>query len=83
MKVVVGIRTQDSIPNPVGESLAERLRESGYTEVKQARVGQLIELELDGADETSIKTRIERISKSLIMHPNTETFEILAVIDDE
>jgi phosphoribosylformylglycinamidine synthase len=83
MKVLVGILTQSSIPDPVGESLAGRLAETGYQEVVGARVGKIVELTLDGADETSIKSRIDRMCKSLLTHPNAEEYEVLKIIEEE
>ena len=46
----------------------------GFEEVKAARVGKLIELELDGNDKASAEAHIQTMCEKLLANPVIEDF---------
>lgn len=74
-KVLVSLK--DEILDPAGRTLVERLNNLGFPEVKEARVGKYIELDIDTGDREKEKERIEDMCHRLLANPLIEDFEII------
>lgn len=74
MKVRVLIRTKNDIPDNPGRLLQERLVEMGHSEVRSARIGKLVELDLDIGDEKTIRDRVEKLCREILMNSISEEF---------
>ena len=75
MRATVLVRPKQGILDPQGEAVQRSLRKLGF-DVSAARVGRLIDIELDADDADEAKTRIERMCADLLANPLIESFEI-------
>lgn len=79
MRVRVLVRLKDEVLDAPGRTLAQRLVEMGYNEVRDVHVGKLIELDVEIGDEKTLTERIEKMQKELLVNQAVEesSFEIL------
>jgi phosphoribosylformylglycinamidine synthase len=72
------VRPKPGILDPQGEAVGSALGHLGF-EVRDARIGKVIDLELDAADETAAKAEVERMCERLLANPLIESYEIEVV----
>ena len=75
MKATVLVRPKDGILDPQGDAVRHSLRKLGF-DVSAARVGRVIDLELDADDADDARAQIERMCAELLANPLIESFEI-------
>lgn len=75
MKATVLIRPKEGILDPQGEAVREALQTLGFS-VTGARVGRLIDVELDVADTAEARTALDSMSRDLLANPLIESFTI-------
>ena len=75
MKATILVRPKPGILDPQGEAVQSSLRQLGFR-VEEARVGRVIDLELDDADETAARAELERACEQLLANPLIESYEI-------
>ncbi|HVD24716.1 MAG TPA: phosphoribosylformylglycinamidine synthase subunit PurS [Gaiellaceae bacterium] len=75
MKATVLVRPKPGILDPQGEAVESSLRQLGFS-VGEARVGRVVDLELDAADETAARAEVERMCEQLLTNPLIESYEI-------
>jgi phosphoribosylformylglycinamidine synthase len=77
MKATILVRPKPGILDPQGEAVQSSLRQLGFA-VDEARVGRVIDLELDGADADADAARaeLERACGQLLANPLIESYEI-------
>jgi phosphoribosylformylglycinamidine synthase len=75
MKATVLVRPKPGILDPQGQAVESSLRHLGFA-VGEARVGKLVELEVDADDETEARTQLERMCEQLLANPLIESYEI-------
>ncbi len=75
MKVTVFIRPKQGILDPQGEAVVGSLRKLGFA-VGGARVGRLVDLEVDAPTSAEATAQVERMSRELLANPLIESFEI-------
>ena len=75
MKASVLVRPKAGILDPQGDAVRHSLRKLGF-DVSSARVGRVVDLDVDadGADEA--RSQIERMCSELLANPLIESFEI-------
>ena len=76
MHVTVLIRPKAGILDPQGEAVQASLTTLGFA-VTSARIGRLVELEVDAADAASARAEVERMCAELLANPLIESFEIV------
>jgi phosphoribosylformylglycinamidine synthase PurS subunit len=76
VRLTVLIRPKTGILDPQGEAVRASLAHLGFA-VTTARVGRLVDLEVDADDETSARTEVERMCDELLANPLIESFEIV------
>lgn len=79
MKVSVVIRLKDEVFDAAGEVVGERLSSLGFSEVKDARVGKLVELEVEAGDREALAGRIEKMCEALLVNSKIEEFKIIGL----
>ncbi|MBL7662738.1 phosphoribosylformylglycinamidine synthase subunit PurS [bacterium] len=79
MKATILVRYKKEVPDHAGSVLHERLHTLGYTEVKTAALGKLIELEIESADRGNAQERVRQIASQILANQLTEEFEILSL----
>ena len=75
MKATVLVRPKPGILDPQGQAVENSLRHLGFA-VAEARVGKLVELEVDADDEAEARTQLERMCEQLLANPLIESYEI-------
>ncbi len=74
----VYITFKKTVADPQGLTIKHALESLDYKEVKSARIGKLITLQLDTDDKEQAKRRLEQMCHKLLANPIIEdyTFEI-------
>jgi phosphoribosylformylglycinamidine synthase len=75
MRATVVVRPKDGILDPQGDAVQRSLRNLGF-DVSAARVGRVIDLELDAEDRDGAHKAIERMCADLLANPLIESYEI-------
>ena len=75
MKVTVLVRPKHGILDPQGEAVQGSLRKLGFA-VADARVGRVVDLEVDAASSEEARAQVERMCHELLANPLIESFEI-------
>jgi phosphoribosylformylglycinamidine synthase subunit PurS len=76
MRATVLVRPKEGILDPQGQAVTNSLRHLGF-EVRDARVGRVIDVELDDADQARARTELERMCEQLLANPLIESYEIV------
>ena len=77
MKLTVLIRPKAGILDPQGEAVQASLAALGFN-VTSARVGRLVDLEIESEDVATARAGVERMCAELLANPLIESFEIVA-----
>jgi phosphoribosylformylglycinamidine synthase len=75
MKATVLVRPKPGILDPQGQAVESSLRHLGFA-VGEARVGKLVELEVEADDEADARAQVERMCEQLLANPLIESYEI-------
>jgi phosphoribosylformylglycinamidine synthase subunit PurS len=75
VRVTVFVRPKSGILDPQGEAVQGSLRKLGFA-VGGARVGRLVDLEVDAASAQEARAQVERMCQELLANPLIESFEI-------
>ena len=75
MKATVLVRPKPGILDPQGEAVQRSLRQLGFP-VEEARVGRVVDLELDLGDADRTRAELERMCEQLLANPLIESYEI-------
>ena len=75
MRATVLVRPKPGILDPQGEAVQGSLRQLGFG-VEQARVGRVVDLELEGTDREQARAELERMCEQLLANTLIESYEI-------
>jgi len=75
MKATVLIRPKAGVLDPQGQAVRSSLRQLGFG-VDEARVGRVVDLEVEAADAGDARAAIERMCEQLLANPLIESYEI-------
>ena len=75
MKATVIVRPKPGILDPQGEAVQGSLKQLGFA-VEQARVGRVVDIELENADPTKARADLERMCEQLLANPLIESYDI-------
>jgi phosphoribosylformylglycinamidine synthase len=75
VKATVLVRPKEGILDPQGDAVGTALRQLGF-DVGAARIGRLVELDVDAPDETQARAELERMCDQLLTNPLIESYEI-------
>jgi phosphoribosylformylglycinamidine synthase subunit PurS len=75
VRVTVLVRPKQGILDPQGEAVQGSLRKLGFS-VGGARVGRLVDLDVEAATSQDAKAQVERMCNELLANPLIESFEI-------
>jgi phosphoribosylformylglycinamidine synthase subunit PurS len=75
VKATVLIRPKEGILDPQGEAVGEALRTLGFA-VSGARVGRLVDVQVDTDDPEEARAALDRMSQALLANPLIESFSI-------
>ena len=75
MKATVLVRPKEGILDPQGRAVEGSLRQLGFG-VDSARVGRVIDLDVDAATTDEARAAVERMCERLLANPLIESYEI-------
>ncbi|NBC21442.1 MAG: phosphoribosylformylglycinamidine synthase subunit PurS [Alphaproteobacteria bacterium] len=77
MKATVHVSLKPGVLDPQGKAVADTLGRMGYDEVAGARIGKVIELDLeDGLSPADAETRVKEMCEKLLANTVIERYEI-------
>jgi len=69
------VRPKPGILDPQGDAVGSALGHLGF-DVTEARVGKVIDIELEAADEATAKAEVLRMCERLLANPLIESYEV-------
>jgi phosphoribosylformylglycinamidine synthase len=75
VKATVLVRPKPGILDPQGEAVQRSLQQLGFP-VEEARIGRVVDLELDLGDAQRTRAELERMCEQLLANPLIESYEI-------
>jgi phosphoribosylformylglycinamidine synthase subunit PurS len=75
VRATVLVRPKGGILDPQGEAVERSLRQLGF-DVGEARVGRVIDLEVDAPSAEEARSQLERMCENLLANPLIESYEI-------
>ncbi len=69
------VRPKSGILDPQGEAVGNALGHLGFA-VAGARVGRVVDLEVEAADAAEARAQVERMCQQLLANPLIESYEI-------
>jgi phosphoribosylformylglycinamidine synthase len=75
MRATVLVRPKEGILDPQGAAVENALGHLGLM-VSDARVGKVIDLEVDAPDEAAARAEVEKMCEQLLANPLMESYEV-------
>jgi phosphoribosylformylglycinamidine synthase subunit PurS len=75
MRATVLVRPKPGILDPQGQAVEASLRHLGFA-VGDARVGRVVDVEVESADPAVARAEVERMCEQLLANPLIESYEI-------
>ena len=75
MKATVLVRPKQGILDPEGQAVESSLRQLGFA-VDGARIGRVVDLEVEASDPAAARAEVERMCEQLLANPLIESYEI-------
>ena len=69
------VRPKQGILDPQGQAVESSLRQLGFA-VAEARVGRVVDLEVESSDPEQARAEVERMCAELLANPLIESYEI-------
>lgn len=70
------VTLKPSLFDAQGETIRKALQQLGHSDVKNARIGKYITLEIEGANPATLQSDLELMCKQLLANPVIENYEI-------
>jgi phosphoribosylformylglycinamidine synthase PurS subunit len=75
MRATVLVRPKAGILDPQGQAVESALEHLGFS-VSAARVGKVVDIEVDASDAAEARAQVERMCEQLLANPLMESYEI-------
>ena len=75
MKATVLVKPKEGILDPQGAAVGESLRKLGFA-VSDARVGRLVEVDVDAATADEARTKVDEMCRELLANPLIESYSV-------
>jgi phosphoribosylformylglycinamidine synthase subunit PurS len=75
VRATVLVRPKQGILDPEGQAVQSSLRQLGFS-VDQARIGRVVDLEVEAPDAAAARAEGERMCEQLLANPLIESYEI-------
>ena len=75
MRATVLVRPKAGILDPQGQAVEGSLRQLGFP-VAEARVGKVVDLEVEADDGEAARAQVERLCEQLLANPLIESYEV-------
>lgn len=73
-KAVVYIRLKEGVLDPQGKTIAQAMKNMGYSEFSAVRSGRFFELECDSRPD--LEKRIDEVCRKLLSNPVIENYRV-------
>jgi len=74
LKAKIFVQLKPSVLDPQGKAVTNSLHNLGFAKVLESRISKYIEITFDSQDRDLTAAEVEKICKSLLANPNTETY---------
>ena len=71
----ITVRLDDAVNDPQGNTVRDALRALGHADVRDVRVGKVIDLVIDAADADEAQARVEGMCQELLANPVIERWQ--------
>jgi phosphoribosylformylglycinamidine synthase subunit PurS len=75
VRATVLVRPKQGILDPQGQAVEQSLRKLGFA-VAQARVGRVVDVDVDAASVEDARERVEEMCRQLLANPLIESYEV-------
>ena len=75
IRATILVRPKQGILDPQGQAVEDSLRHLGFS-VTEARVGRVVDLEVDVSDPAQARVEVERMCEQLLANTLIESYEI-------
>jgi phosphoribosylformylglycinamidine synthase len=75
VRATVLVRPKQGILDPQGLAVESSLRQLGFP-VEEARIGRVVDLEVEASDPAAARAEVERMCEQLLANPLIESYEI-------
>jgi phosphoribosylformylglycinamidine synthase subunit PurS len=75
VRATVLVRPKPGILDPQGQAVEQSLRKLGFA-VAQARVGRVVDVDVDAASANEARERVEEMCRQLLANPLIESYEV-------
>jgi len=75
LKATVLVRPKEGILDPQGQAVEQSLRKLGFA-VAQARVGRVVDVEVEAASADEARERVEAMCRQLLANPLIESYDV-------
>ena len=75
IRATILVRPKQGILDPQGQAVGDSLRHLGFS-VAEARVGRVVDLEVEVADPAQARVEVERMCEQLLANTLIESYEI-------
>ena len=76
MKARVVVTLKKSVLDPQGLAVGRALGSLGFNEVKDVRLGKIIEMEIEGKDPAEARKRVEQMCEKLLANTVIEEYRV-------
>ena len=76
MKARIVVTLKRSVLDPQGQAVSRALGSLGFSEVRDVRLGKIIELDLDEPDAAKARARLQAMCEKLLANTVIEEFRI-------
>lgn len=76
MKAIIHVGLKPGVLDPQGKAVSDTLGRMGFSEVTGARIGKVIELDLEGLSSADAKARVTDMCEQLLANTVIESYEI-------
>jgi len=80
LSVEVAVTLKPVVNDPQGLVVRDGLRQLGFSQVRAARVGKVIALELEAESEAAARTAVVQMCEKLLRNPVIEDYHIESVV---
>lgn len=76
MKAIVHVGLKPGVLDPQGKAVADSLGRMGFAEVSGARIGKVIELDLEDVSEADAEARVKDMCEKLLANTVIESYRV-------
>lgn len=76
MKARITVFLKPSVFDPQGNTVSESLKRVGFSQVKEVRMGKVVEVEIETTLPQEAKKQVQKMCEKLLVNPVLESYEV-------